>query len=150
MLIELDNRTSLPLELSSLEKIASFLTDRSIELIITGNEEIQELNLAYRGRECSTDVLSFPLEASFQGTDSEHLPLGSVVISEHYVRDKAKAFSHSVQDELSLLFIHGLLHLLGYDHEDDEGEMRRKEQELIHTFGLPKSLIVRTTEKGTE
>lgn len=76
--------------------------------------------------------------------------MGSVVISEHYVRDKAKAFSHSVQDELSLLFIHGLLHLLGYDHEDDEGEMRRKEQELIHTFGLPKSLIVRTTEKGTE
>lgn len=146
MLIELDNRTSLQFDLLSLEKIASSITDRTIELIITDNEEIQQLNFEYRGKENPTDVLSFPLE----GVDLQHLPLGSIVISENYVTEKAEVFSHSKQDELSLLFIHGLLHLLGYDHEEDNGEMRAKEQDIIEAFGLPNSLIVRTTEKGKE
>jgi probable rRNA maturation factor len=52
-----------------------------------------------------------------------------------------------VQDELSLLFIHGMLHLLGYDHEVDNGEMRQKEATLIEAFALPNSLIIRTEEK---
>jgi len=80
-------------------------------------------------------------------TDNEipGMPLGSIVISETYVREKAVEFGHTPDDELALLFIHGLLHLLGYDHEVDDGEMRAKEQELIEQFHLPKSLIVRTT-----
>jgi probable rRNA maturation factor len=62
------------------------------------------------------------------------------------VSKKAKELGHSEQDELSLLFIHGMLHLLGFDHEVDEGEMREKEKALINTFDLPKSLIIRTGE----
>ena len=71
-------------------------------------------------------------------------PLGSIVISNYHVETKAKEFLHETNDELALLFIHGLLHILGYDHEVDNGEMREKEKELIQKFNLPNSLIVRT------
>jgi probable rRNA maturation factor len=56
----------------------------------------------------------------------------------------AKELNHTVDDELTLLYIHGLLHILGYDHEIDSGEMREKEHELIKAFNLPDSLITRT------
>ena len=71
-------------------------------------------------------------------------PLGSIVISSSHVEEKAKEFSHTTDDEFTLLFIHGLLHLLGFDHEVDSGEMRTKEKKLIEQFDLPKSLIIRT------
>jgi probable rRNA maturation factor len=140
-MIELDNQTELNVDTEALEKIAALLTDAPIELIITDNETIRELNARYREKDKPTDVLSFPLEQAIPG-----MPLGSIVISEPYVREKAEEFGHAPDDELALLFIHGLLHLLGYDHEVDNGEMRAKEQELIEQFHLPKSLIVRTTE----
>ena len=88
-----------------------------------------------------TDVLSFPSDP-FPGA-----PLGSIVISVDKVASVAQELGHSENDELSLLFIHGLLHLLGFDHEIDSGEMRAKEVELIEKFNLPKSLIVRTLEE---
>ncbi|MEO1953860.1 MAG: rRNA maturation RNase YbeY, partial [Campylobacterales bacterium] len=72
------------------------------------------------------------------------IPLGSIVISKDHIEQKAKELNHSLDDELYLLFIHGLLHLLGYDHEVDNGEMREEEEKLIHKFNLPKSLIIRT------
>jgi probable rRNA maturation factor len=71
-------------------------------------------------------------------------PLGSIVISQDLVISKAEELGHAQEDEFTLLFIHGLLHLLGYDHEIDDGEMRKEEERLINTFNLPKSLIVRT------
>jgi probable rRNA maturation factor len=82
-------------------------------------------------------VLSFPLE------DVPHMPLGTIVISVDKVKEKALELGHSEEDEFTLLFIHGLLHLLGYDHEVDDGEMRLKEKEIIKTFNLPDSLILR-------
>ncbi len=87
-----------------------------------------------------TDVLSFPLEF-----DMPNMPLGSIVISNEFVQEKAKEYNHSIQDEFTLLFIHGLLHLLGYDHEIDNGEHRLKEEELIKKYNLPNSLIVRNS-----
>jgi len=74
------------------------------------------------------------------------MPLGSIVISSGFVQERSNELGHSEKDELLLLFIHGLLHLLGYDHEDDNGEMRKREKELILKFDLPSSLIVRTEE----
>ncbi len=142
-IIDLDNQTSLPIDMDALENIAQSLTNREIELIITDNENIQELNREYRQKDKPTDVLSFPLETPFTEQSVFDVPLGSIVISAEYVREKARTFSHDEQDELKLLFIHGLLHLMGYDHETDEGEMRRKEKEIIERFGLPSSLIVR-------
>jgi len=85
--------------------------------------------------------LSFPMENA-----AANMPLGSIVISADFVQEKAKELKHGEQDELSLLFIHGLLHLLEYDHETDNGEMRKREKEMIENFGLPSSLIIRTEE----
>jgi len=137
-MIELENKTSLKIDEEFLNKIASTLTNKEIELIITNNEEIKAINAKYRKIDKDTDVLSFPYE------DMPMAPLGSIVISNYHVESKAKEFLHETSDELALLFIHGLLHILGYDHEVDSGEMREKEKELIQKFNLPDSLIVRT------
>ena len=120
-----------------LEPICDLLTQKDIELILTDNTDIQALNKAHRGIDKPTDVLSFPLE------EVPFMPLGTVVISVDKVKEKAAELGHSEEDELKLLFIHGLLHLLGYDHETDDGEMRRKEKEMIEKLNLPNSLILR-------
>ncbi len=137
-MIELDNRTSLTIDEPFLNAIADKFTDKEIELIITSNEEIRQINKEHRNIDKDTDVLSFPYVAMPMA------PLGSIVISSWHVESKAKEFGHTSNDELALLFIHGLLHLLGYDHEVDGGEMREKEALLIEEFSLPKSLIIRT------
>lgn len=137
-MIELDNRTSLEVDEKFLDSIAKTLTKKEIELIITSDYEIKAMNCEYRGIDKSTDVLSFPYE------DMPMSPLGSIVICNSYVKEKAKEFKHKDSDELALLFIHGLLHLVGFDHEVDNGEMREKESKLIREFKLPNSLIVRT------
>ena len=137
-MIELDNKTSLIIDEDFLTKIALSLTDKEIELIITSNDEIQEINLQHRNINKPTDVLSFPYE------NMPMAPLGSILISQDFVKAKADELGHSIDDELTLLFIHGLLHLLGHDHEVDNGEMREEEERLIKKFNLPLSLIVRT------
>ena len=137
-MIELDNQTSLEVDDIFLERIASSLTQKEIELIITSNEEIQAINKEHRGIDKATDVLSFPYD------DMPMAPLGSIVISKEFVEQKAQELGHSNKDEFTLLFIHGLLHLLGFDHEVDNGEMREEEKKLINLLNLPQSLIVRT------
>jgi len=137
-MIELDNRTSLHVDETFLNSIASKLTSKDIELIITCEDEIKEINNLHRNIDKSTDVLSFPYE------DMPMSPLGSIVISSLHVETLSSELGHSKDDELALLFIHGLLHILGYDHEVDDGEMREKEKQLIEEFNLPKSLIIRT------
>lgn len=140
-MIELDNRTDKTYNFQLLEQIADLLSDREIELILTDNTEIAEINRDFRGIDKATDVLSFPSDP-FPGA-----PLGSIVISVDKVASVADELKHSEDDEIALLFIHGMLHLLGFDHEVDNGEMRQKEIELIGQFNLPKSLIVRTLEE---
>lgn len=137
-MIELDNRTDKTYNFVLLEKIADFLTTQEIELILTNNDEIAEINREFRNIDKATDVLSFPSDP-FPGA-----PIGSMVISVDKVASVAHELGHSENDEIALLFIHGLLHLKGFDHEIDNGEMRQKEVELIEKFNLPKSLIVRT------
>ena len=137
-MIELDNRTSLNVDEQFLNKIASSLTDKEIELIITSKDEIKEINKEHRNIDAPTDVLSFPYE------DMPMSPLGSIVISSWHVEELSKELGHTQDDELALLFVHGLLHLLGYDHEVDNGEMREEGARLIKEFNLPKSLIIRT------
>jgi len=123
---------------SLLENIAKKLSDKDIELVIINDKDMRELNLKARGVDKSTDVLSFPLE------EIKHAPLGSIVINKDKVIDVSNNLDHTIEAEISLLFIHGLLHLLGYDHENDDGEMRKKEEDMIKDFNLPQSLIFRT------
>ena len=139
-MIELENNSSFDFDVQKLQTIANDLTSKDFELIITDNSEIQELNKSHRNIDKATDVLSFPMEFDFP-----NMPLGSIVISIDYVNDKATEYSHSKEDELTLLFIHGLLHLLGFDHEIDNGEHRLKEEELIKKYKLPDRLIVRNS-----
>ncbi len=136
-MIVLDDRYGYDFELAKLEKIQASLTSKEIELIFMSNDEISEINAEFRDKNSPTDVLSFPLE------EMPHSPLGTIIISIDKAKELAEALGHNVDDELSLLFIHGLLHLLGYDHECDEGEMREKEIQIIKDFGLPNSLITR-------
>jgi probable rRNA maturation factor len=145
-MIDLDNQTTLTVDLEALEKIAESLSNKEVELIITDDTTMRELNAEYRAKDSITDVLSFPMDAPFTEQSIFGMPLGSIIIAESLVKEKAAEHGHTIQDELSLLFIHGMLHLLGFDHEDDNGEMRAREKELIEQFDLPKSLIVRTIE----
>ncbi len=136
-MIDFENRTDYDFDIQNLNEIYKFLTDRDVELILTDDKEIQELNRLHRQKDKPTDVLSFPLE------NIPGMPIGSIVISIDTAKKGAEEFGHSIEDEIKLLFIHGLLHLLGYDHEIDNGEMREKEKEVIEKFNLPKSLIIR-------
>ena len=145
-IIDLDNQTELTINIDILEEIAQDLTIREIELIVTDNKTIQELNSEHRAKNKVTDVLSFPINTTFGEETIPGMPLGSIVISADLVKERSAELGHNAEDELSLLFIHGLLHLLGFDHEVDNGEMRNKEKTIIETFALPSSLIVRTEE----
>ncbi|WP_419767025.1 rRNA maturation RNase YbeY [Arcobacter sp.] len=139
-MIDFDNQTKIDIDVSSLEIIKNELSSKDIELILVYNDEIQTLNKEHRNIDKATDVLSFPLDY-----DMPNMPLGSIVISVDFVENKAKEYKHSFLDELTLLFIHGMLHLLGYDHEVDNGKHREKEEELIKKYNLPDSLIVRNS-----
>ena len=139
-MIDIENSTLYEVNIEKLQTIANDLTNKDFELIVTNNEEIQSLNKEHRNIDKATDVLSFPMEF-----DMPNMPLGSIIISIDFVEEKAKEYNHSLEDEFTLLFIHGLLHLIGFDHEVDNGEHRKKEEELIKKFNLPKSLIVRNS-----
>lgn len=138
-MIILETQTEVKPDLKLLEVILSALkVTKDIELLLVGNSVIQDLNREYRGKDSPTDVLSFPLQ------DIKGAPLGSIVISTDRAKELSQKLGHGVNDEIALLFTHGLLHLLGYDHESDSGEMRKLEKELIEKFNLPDSLIVRS------
>lgn len=119
-----------------------------IELIFVDSESMQELNKQYMAKDYPTDVLSFPLE--IQDIESGDIPqcLGSIIINIYEVCDKATFYRHNPYAEFSLLFIHAFLHLLGFDHECDNGEQRILEQTIIESLGLPDSLIVRIDSKN--
>jgi probable rRNA maturation factor len=98
-----------------------------VHLVLTGDDRIRELNRHWRGRDAATDVLSFP--------DGDPLPdggrlLGEIVISVDTARRQAVTQGHDERRELVELALHGTLHLLGYDHENDEGDMNRLELKL--------------------
>ncbi len=137
-MIILDDRYGYNFDINILEKIKNNLTKKEIELIFMDNASIAEINEEFRGKNSATDVLSFPLE------DMPNSPIGSVVINVDCAKEKALELGHKIDDEIVLLFIHGLLHLLGFDHECDDGEMREREKQLIEEFSLPKSLILRS------
>jgi probable rRNA maturation factor len=138
MAIDFENKTDTLYDLKFIQKIALDFSKKDIELIVCDNQSIQEINKTYRKIDKATDVLSFPYD---------NIPiLGSIIINNDFVQKMAKELKHTAQDEFILLFIHGLLHILGYDHEIDIGQMREKEEELIKKYKLPLSLITRNQE----
>lgn len=102
---------------------------------ITSSRELQELNRRFRHKNKPTDVLSFP---SLAGAG------GDIAISRQIAASNAGALGHSLATELKILILHGLLHLAGFDHESDNGEMTTRESQLRRELGLPFGLIERT------
>jgi len=120
-----------------------------ISVVITDDKGIQEINLAQRNVDKPTDVLSFPMHDYKPGNfevnaedidpDTGHLHLGDIVISAQRVEAQAEEYGHSVGRESAYLIVHGVLHLLGYDHVEDEeakAVMRQKEEEILGKLGL--------------
>ena len=108
----------------------------SLLIRITDDEELQELNVSYRGIDKPTDVLSFP--ADFMDPDLEGRYLGDVVISLSRAEEQAQNRGHKVEAELQLLTVHGVLHLLGYDHGDkkEKEEMWSLQSCILERLGL--------------
>jgi probable rRNA maturation factor len=104
------------------------------DCLVAGDAELRRLNLQFRGKDYATDVLSFP------GADGH---LGDLAISAVRARAQAREFGHSTEDELRILMLHGVLHLLGMDHEADKGRMARAERRWRRELGLPNGLIER-------
>ena len=117
------------------------LKNAEVSITLTNNEHIHELNLRYRGIDRPTDVLSFALN---EGEEPEIFDgpavdvLGDIIISVERAVEQAAEYGHSVQREIAFLTVHGMLHLLGYDHmeEADRIEMRREEEFVMKKLAI--------------
>ena len=109
-------------------------------IIIVGNDDIHALNNEYRGIDKPTDVISFALEDEKTNFKQEVRVLGDIYISYDKVIEQAKEYGHSELREICFLAIHGLLHLLGYDHinKEDETKMFKLQKELLESYGIKK------------
>jgi probable rRNA maturation factor len=112
-----------------------------VTVLVTSSREMRVLNARFRGKDYITDVLSFPPPNFVEGF------AGDIAISVDIAAHNARVLGHTVAAEVRILALHGLLHLAGYDHEDDNGEMAEKEHRLRHQLGLPAALIERAVVK---
>lgn len=115
---------------------------RAFDCLITGDAELRKLNREFRGKDYSTDVLSFPVSGPGSLPPGPCL-LGSIAISLGRARAQAREFGHALEDEIRILMLHGVLHLLGHDHESDNGRMARAERRWRARLNLPSGLIER-------
>jgi probable rRNA maturation factor len=118
----------------------------SVTIAVVPDARVRALNRDYRKKDTNTDVLSFPAEGSIiAGTANRRASrfLGDVVIAAGVAGRQARDAGHSLPTELRILALHGLLHLLGYDHEHDDGRMARLERRLRRKGGLREGLIER-------
>ena len=119
-----------------LSRIAPASARGDLSIAIVSDKRMRALNRQFRGKDKVTDVLSFPADA--RGF------MGDIVIAAGVAKRQAREAGHTAQTEMRVLALHGLLHLLGYDHEADEGRMARAEGRLRKKAGLPGGLIERT------
>lgn len=115
--------------------------DCEISLVMVGNEQIRELNRQYLGIDAPTDVLSFP--AGDINPESGNIFLGDILIAFPYVQVQAETANHGLGDELQVLMVHGILHLLGYDHGEEAERIRmwKMQAEILEAIGCPDDVI---------
>jgi probable rRNA maturation factor len=137
-------------EIETIENLLQFAANTELvsdgtELSVTfvTNERIQEINREYRGKDQPTDVISFAMEEMGEGEIpilGDHIPrhLGDIIISIPQTRVQAEEYGHSFIRELGFLSVHGFLHLLGYDHmnEEDEVKMFTRQTKILDDYGL--------------
>ncbi len=133
-------------EIDDLKKFIIYCTDKlslknvMFNVIIVNNESIHKINNKYRGVDKETDVISFALEDNKQIEIPEVRVLGDIYISYDKVISQAKEYNHGIKREICFLGVHGLLHLLGYDHmnKKDEEKMFNIQKELLNSYGIKK------------
>jgi probable rRNA maturation factor len=130
---------------SWLARVAPRSAAGQVAVALVADHRMRRLNRDYRGKDALTDVLSFPASDEyepprFRAGDR----IGDIVIATGVAARQAARLGHSLRDELRVLALHGLLHLLGYDHDRDAGAMERAERRLAKRGGLPAGLIDRT------
>ena len=124
-----------------LARIAPASARGDVCVALVSDARIRALNRQFRGQDKGTDVLSFP--ARDRAARSAAGFLGDIVIASGVAKKQAKAAGHSLNTEIRVLALHGLLHLLGYDHDADDGKMAKVEARLRKKAGLPEGLIER-------
>jgi len=155
----LNRQRRVPVPVNDLERFlararrALRLAPDSLTVCLVTDAEIARWNRAYRGKPKPTDVLSFPSDDNHprrtelrrsharrrglsSASPSSASYLGDIAIAPAVARRNARRFGRTFDDEIRILILHGILHLMGYDHETDTGEMDRREQRLRHALGL--------------
>jgi probable rRNA maturation factor len=138
LLHTVENATTVHVDLASLEDVLARVcglvqVTQSVHILLSGDEAIQELNQRFRGIDSTTDVLTFP------SGQREPFPLGDIAISVPYAERQAQARGVSAHNELIALIVHGVLHLVGYDdeEEDDKTAMQKRMNEIGELIGTP-------------
>jgi len=137
-------------DIDLIEKLLNFAAEEEdiengteLSVMIVSNDEIRKINKEYRGKDYATDVISFAMEElgedepEIKGAEMPRM-LGDIIISFEKAHEQANDYGHSFSRELGFLTIHGFLHLLGYDHieEEDEKMMFKRQNELLEGYGL--------------
>lgn len=140
----LSHRQPEPLDLSAFERLAAFVLDREdtpneveLSLAVVSLDEMEDLNRKYRGKEGPTDVLSFPCDDPCPVVEAgQPVALGDVIVAPEVAEAQAAEYGHTVEEELNLLVVHGILHLLGYDHETEEqaAVMEERERQILSAW----------------
>lgn len=131
-------------ELQEIEKVLNFalkyqnINNALFNIIIVDEEKIQELNKTYRGKDSVTDVISFALEDDDTFVTTDFRVLGDIYICLKRAKEQSIEYGHSFLRELSFLTVHGLLHLLGYDHmeKEDEKVMFELQERILDQYGI--------------
>ncbi len=125
--------------------------ERPVEVSVSfvGTEEMHDLNRTWRGIDAPTDVLSFECDSAFgdEVPEGEVVELGDIILAPEVISAQAPGFGNTPQGELSLMLVHGTLHLLGYDHieEDEAAVMETREDELLELLGTGGVAVAPTT-----
>lgn len=142
--IEIINETNELINIEDLKNVIEYalkfenVSNAILNVIIIDNEKIHAINKEYRKIDRPTDVISFALEDDKTFVKTNFRVLGDIYISIDKVYEQAKLYGHSVRREISFLTVHGILHLLGYDHMEKEDElvMFSKQEEILQKLGI--------------
>lgn len=117
--------------------------ESALTLVVTDNDEVAALNLAYRGIDQPTDILSFPADEPPVEIEDEPPYLGDMILAYPYAREQAERENHALSDSLCLLVVHSALHLLGYDHDTPENraEMWAAQEQALKVLNVPLEIV---------
>ena len=143
---ELTNLTNEKVNLQLLDKVVCKVSEllnvnnSFVSIVLTDNKHIHEINKIYRNIDRETDVISFAFMDNDENIKSDITDLGEIYISLEKAHSQAEDYNHSFEREICFLLVHGLLHLLGYNHEklDDEKKMFSLQKELLEEYGIKK------------